>query len=168
MAAVDQHSKLDRGRAAIVEELVDRSAHAAAGVEHIVDEDDRRAFDLERNLARSYSWLESGAVEIVAIVRNVDVPDRMIAGDRFGEPLREPRAAGINAHEPRVVCDRAAHLLHELGERLLGVRQGHEVRRFFRRARIEGSAAPQPHRALPRVLRHARRLRAGPGRRSPS
>ena len=42
-AAVDQHRELDRRGPAEVEQLVDRRAHAAAGVEHVVDQHDRRA-----------------------------------------------------------------------------------------------------------------------------
>ena len=50
-AAVDEHGELDRGRTPVVEELVDRRAHAASGEEHVVDQHDRRAFDVERELA---------------------------------------------------------------------------------------------------------------------
>ena len=37
-AAVDQHGELDARRPAVVEQLVHRRAHRAAGVEHVVDE----------------------------------------------------------------------------------------------------------------------------------
>ena len=47
-AAVDQHGELDARGPAEVEQLVDRGAHAAAGVEHVVDEHDGRAVDVER------------------------------------------------------------------------------------------------------------------------
>src|SRR5215207_4783205 len=41
MAAVDQDGELDTGRAAVLEERVDRGADRAARVEHVVDEDTR-------------------------------------------------------------------------------------------------------------------------------
>ena len=47
-AAVDEHGELDALGTAEIEQLVDRGAHAAAGVEHVVDEHDRRAGDVER------------------------------------------------------------------------------------------------------------------------
>ena len=49
-AAVDQHGKLDARGPPVVEQLVDRRANAAPGVEHVVDQHDRRALDLERQL----------------------------------------------------------------------------------------------------------------------
>ena len=50
VAAVDEHRELDAGRAAEVEERVDRRAHRAPGVEHVVDDHDRAAVDREVEL----------------------------------------------------------------------------------------------------------------------
>ena len=43
VAAVGQHGQLHAPRAAVVEQRVDRRAHGAAGVEHVVHQDDRGA-----------------------------------------------------------------------------------------------------------------------------
>ena len=111
-------------RPAEVEQLVDRGANAAARVEHVVDQHDRRALDLERQLGALDLRLQALAAEIVAIERDVDEADRVVARrSSLREPLGDPGAARIDADEPRVEGDRAAHALGERGERLLGVRQ---------------------------------------------
>src|SRR5213083_2297985 len=46
-AAIDQHRELDGFRPSIVEQLVDRGADRPAGVEHIVNQHDAAAGDLE-------------------------------------------------------------------------------------------------------------------------
>ena len=43
VAAIRQHGELHTARAAVVEQGVDRGAHGAAGVEHVVDQHDGRA-----------------------------------------------------------------------------------------------------------------------------
>ena len=50
-----------------VEELVDRRADAAPRVEDIVDENDRRTFDLEGQLGAFHLGLEARAAEVVAV-----------------------------------------------------------------------------------------------------
>ena len=67
-------------RPAVVEQLVDRGADGAAGVEHVVDEDDVRAFDIERNVASALAPLVQAAlVEVVAVEGDVDGAERLLA-----------------------------------------------------------------------------------------
>lgn len=47
-ATIGEHRELDRGRTAVVEQLVERGAHGAPGVQHVVDKHDARAVDVER------------------------------------------------------------------------------------------------------------------------
>src|SRR2546421_1482488 len=46
-AAIDQHRELDGPRPSGIEELVDRRAHRSAGIEHVVDQHDVAAVDIE-------------------------------------------------------------------------------------------------------------------------
>ena len=50
MAAVDQHQQLHARRAAVVEQRVERGADGAAGVEHVVHQDDVFALHRKRDL----------------------------------------------------------------------------------------------------------------------
>src|SRR3970282_1984980 len=49
-AAVHQRGEPHARRPAVVEQLVQRRAYGAAGVEHVVDQDEIAAFDLEGDL----------------------------------------------------------------------------------------------------------------------
>ena len=50
MAAVDQHQQLHARRAAVIEQRVERRADGAAGVEHVVHQDDVLALHREGDL----------------------------------------------------------------------------------------------------------------------
>ena len=65
--AVHQHRQLDAGRTAIVKQLVDDRARGAAGVEHVIDQHDVTAFDLERQVCRIARDGHAAATEIVAV-----------------------------------------------------------------------------------------------------
>src|ERR1017187_341706 len=71
-AAVDQHGEADRSRPAVIEQFVHRPAHRSTGVEHVVDQDDVAAVDLEWDLRRLYLWMQPGLVEIVAVEGDID------------------------------------------------------------------------------------------------
>ena len=61
MAAVDEHGELDARGPAVVEERLDRGADRAAGVEDVVDEDDRPPFEREVELRRANERLRVAA-----------------------------------------------------------------------------------------------------------
>jgi hypothetical protein len=44
--------ELDAGRTTVVEQFVDRRARRAAGIQHVIDEDQWPAFDIEGNRTR--------------------------------------------------------------------------------------------------------------------
>ena len=56
-------------RAAEVEELVDRGADRAAGIQHVVDQHDLAAVDGERDLAAAALAVQAERAEVVAVQR---------------------------------------------------------------------------------------------------
>src|SRR5437762_526959 len=121
-AAIDQHRELDGFRPSIVEQLVDRGADRTAGVEHIVDQHDAAAGDLEGQRRRRRLGAQSLLRVVVAIERHVDVTYRVLAIQHLGEALVEPRTAGIDADQLGVERDGVVHLVGKPAERRLGVR----------------------------------------------
>ncbi len=68
MAAVDQHQQLHARRAAVIEQRVERGADGAAGVEHVVHQDDVFARDIENGISVALTTgLMSDGGEIVAV-----------------------------------------------------------------------------------------------------
>src|SRR3954447_13462016 len=94
VAAVDEHGKLHARRAAVVEERLDRRADRAAGVEDVVDEDDRHPLEREAELRVAHERLGmprrlAGAHrDVVAVERDVDGTER---GRCTGPLLDQPR-----------------------------------------------------------------------------
>src|SRR5260221_9955249 len=92
-AAVHQRRELDFSRAPVVEQLVHRGTHGAPGVEHVVDHHDVPPVDVERNLGELHLMVQSGGVEIVAVKRDVDRPQR-------GRELQFP----VHPHRRGLAC----------------------------------------------------------------
>ena len=111
MPAVGDHGELDAGRAAVVEQRLDRGADGAAGVEHVVHEDDRAALEpeVEPGVAddrlRVARRLAAAHRDVVAVEGDIDRAEGDLA--RFGralldqalEPLRQRDAAAMDADE---------------------------------------------------------------------
>ena len=116
------NGELDALRPPEVEQLVDRGAHAAPGVEHVVDQHDRRAPDVERQRGALHVGLEAGQRIVVAVVGDVDEPERMPAGDARGEAFGDPRTPRVDADESRIVRDGRQHAPDQRGQRRFGVR----------------------------------------------
>ena len=74
-----QHREFDRLGTPVVEQLVDRGAHRTAGVENVVDEHDAAAGDVEGQRGRFELRAQPFLRVIVAIKRDVDVADRVLA-----------------------------------------------------------------------------------------
>jgi dihydroorotate dehydrogenase len=71
-AAVDEDGELDFFGAAEIHQLVERGPDGAAGVEHVVDEDDYFAFDIFAQLGSVHDRICPDGREVVAIERDVD------------------------------------------------------------------------------------------------
>jgi hypothetical protein len=74
-AAIGENRELDTRRATIVEQFVDRRARRATGIQHVIDQDQRPAFDIEGNRARFDACMQAPFAVIVAVERNVDQTD---------------------------------------------------------------------------------------------
>src|SRR5512134_1115932 len=96
-AAVDEHDERDALGPAVVEQLVHRGAHRAPAVEHIVDQQQLAAVDLERDLGALGVVLQAARRVVVAVERDVHQPERAFHLQHPVQPLGEPRAAGIDA-----------------------------------------------------------------------
>lgn len=140
-AAIREHRELDRGRTAIVEQLVERRAHGAPGVQHVVDEHDARAVDLERQRGRAGLAVQPLLRVVVAMQRDVDDAECRCA-EIAREALGEPRAAAVNAGEPRAArfgerrAVRGADLVEQDAVKRLGVNGAHG--RTIDRDTVEG------------------------------
>ena len=80
--SVDEHCELDALGAAVIEERLDRRADRPPGVEDVVDEDDRLAFEREVERRRTDNGLcvqrraASANLNVVAVEGDVDRADR--------------------------------------------------------------------------------------------
>ena len=130
-AAVDQHGQRDARRPAEVGELVERGADRASGVEHVVDDHDVLAVDVDRDLRLPDDRTRSDRLQVVAIERDVERAlwhVGLLAFDDRGYDLRrELNAAALNADDDEIV--RAVVQLDDL--------VGHAPQRSIERARIE-------------------------------
>src|SRR5437660_11150888 len=116
-AAIDQHRELDGVRPPIVEQLVDRGADRTSGVEHIVDQNDAAAGDLEGQRRRRGLGTQALLRVVVAIERHVDVTYRVLAIQHLGEAFGEPRTAGMDADQLGVERDGVVHTAGKPAER---------------------------------------------------
>ena len=116
MAAIDEDGEADRLRPAEVDEGVHRRPDRAAGVEDVVDEDDRRPVQVERQVRALHDRLLGDERQVVAVEGDVERPDRdrgrLVLGDRGGDPAGERHAAALDAHEDQ--SGRPRLLLHDL------------------------------------------------------
>src|SRR4029077_3635015 len=97
VAPVDEHGELDARRSAVVEESLDGRADRAAGVEDVVDEDDRPSVEREIELRRADEWLSrerrlaATDGDVVAVEGDVDGAQRGLdAGPLFDQPRQPP------------------------------------------------------------------------------
>ena len=84
-----------------VEQLVHRGADRAAGVEHVVDQHQLAAVDVERDLAAARLAVQADAAEVVAMQGDGEQAERHRGAERAVQALGEPRAAGVDADERR-------------------------------------------------------------------
>src|SRR5919106_2473764 len=109
VAAVGEDRELDAGRAAVVEERLDRGADRPTGVEDVVDEDAGPALQREVELGgtderlRVPGGLTGADLDVVPVEGDVDGADRHLdAGallDQPAQPVGEWHAARVDADE---------------------------------------------------------------------
>src|SRR5690348_2353568 len=156
-APVDEHGELDRLRSPVVEQLVDRGANGPAGVQHVIDQHDAARADFEGQRGRRRVRAQASRGVVVAVERDVDEADGVVAGKDLRQALGEPRASGVDTHQSGIESDGPAHLVREQAENDLGVRK-----RLVRQGRPARGSGQPSNRARPCAYA-AKRLRpAGP------
>src|SRR5688572_25859995 len=113
-AAVGQHHQRDARRPAVVEQLVHGGAHRAAAVEHVVDQQQLAAVDVERDLGALRVVLQAACRVVVAVESDVHQPQRALHAEHLVKALRQPRPAGIEAHHGAFRPDARPQLADEL------------------------------------------------------
>ncbi len=107
MAAVNQHAKPDAARAAQIEEAVHRGAHCAAGVEHVVDEQQVAVVNRERDFARLHYGLRGDRGQIVAVKGDIERAHGNLrfgrGANRFCKAFGERNATTPNAYKRQVL-----------------------------------------------------------------
>src|SRR2546425_2801972 len=87
-AAVGEDHQRNARRAAVVEQLVHRSAHRAAGVKHVIDQQQIPAVDVEWNLGALRVVMQPAGVIVVAVERDVHQAERRSEERRVGKECR--------------------------------------------------------------------------------
>src|SRR3954469_6657587 len=96
-AAVGEHHERDARRPTVVEKLVHRRAHGAAGIEHVVDQQQLASVDVEGNARALGIVVQALRVVIIAIEGDVHQAERLLEAEQAVQPLGEPGAAGVEA-----------------------------------------------------------------------
>ncbi len=73
-AALDQGGQHHRGRAAVVEQLVERGADGAPGLQHVVHQHDVAIVHGHRQVRGAYLRVHADAGEVVAVEGDVELP----------------------------------------------------------------------------------------------
>src|SRR5262249_23708653 len=107
VAAIDQNQELHARRTAVIKQRVKRGADRAAGVEHVIHEDDILALHGKRNIGAAHDGLDVYCRKVVAIEIDIEDADRDLALlerlDFRRQPLRHRDAAAANAYEGELV-----------------------------------------------------------------
>src|SRR6266581_4080887 len=106
-AAVHQHAQRDALGAPEVGELVERGADGAAGVEHVVHDDDVFPREVARDAGLPDHGLGAHGLEVVAVQGDVEGAagheHALFLLDELGDPLGELDAAPLDADEDEIV-----------------------------------------------------------------
>src|SRR6266550_4472180 len=103
VAPVDEYGQADGLRPTEVDERVHCGADRPPGVEDVVDEDDRRAVEIERQIRALDDWLLGDEREVVTVEGDVERPDRhidpLVLRDRGGNSAGERDAPTLDPDE---------------------------------------------------------------------
>jgi len=104
VAAVDENDQLNHFRPAELDQRVERRANGAAGVEHIVDEQDPLLVDRERNFRLADERLRAHrrAHQVVTVERDVERAGRHLA---MADLAQQPRQTPGQRHPARADAD---------------------------------------------------------------
>ncbi len=147
MAAVGEHGELDAGRAAVVEQRLDRGADRAPGEEDVVDDDDRARVDVEVQVRRVDDGRAAAGRDVVAVEGDVEVAERDVdvvqLGDEALQALGEHGAAAVDAdeREPLRVAAVLDDLVRDARERPAHVLAVEDDLRFWHRV-LPGLTGP--------------------------
>lgn len=73
-AAIDQHRELHLGRAPVIEELVKRGVDGPPRKKHVVDEEDRGAIDVGRDMRWREFFRDGVSADVIPMEGNVERP----------------------------------------------------------------------------------------------
>src|SRR5258706_874334 len=113
-AAVGEHDQRATRRAAVIEDLLHRRAHGPAAEEHVIDQQQLGAVDVERDLGALGVVLEATRRVVVAVEGDVHQAQRRLDAELLVQPLRQPCAAGVEADHRGLRTDERLQLAHEL------------------------------------------------------
>src|SRR5579859_989772 len=94
MTAIDQYRELNRARPAKVHQRIHRGACSPPVVDHVIDEHDDLAVD-HGHVARRPLAVVRSQVEVVAMARDVELPERNIATFECCQHCREPSGQDV-------------------------------------------------------------------------
>ena len=105
MSAVDEHGELHPLRPPIVEQRLDRRPHGPAREQHVVNDHDRQAGDVEVDVGGVQNRGVGPARQIVAVEADVEIAEGNLCAEQVLEhPVQatgENRAAPVDADECR-------------------------------------------------------------------
>src|SRR5581483_8093067 len=136
IAAVDQNCELHAARAAEIDQLIQRGAHSAPSVKHIIDQDDRAVFDVAGQFGSANARLCSHRRKIVAIKGDVEDYYRRTRAFQIsnlvGDAIRERHTAAAYPHHDQIMyavsfCD---DFRSQTGQRAVDARVVHDAGLF--------------------------------------
>jgi hypothetical protein len=142
--AVDEDEELDARGTAVVEKGVQCGANGAAGVEHVIHQNDVFAGDRKRNVRGTHNGFDTHGAEIVAVEVNIENADwncPVLEGlDLGSEALRHGNAAAANANERKLieVLGLLQNLVREPDQGSIDLGRTHELRFFANERHICG------------------------------
>ena len=96
-ASINQARELHAGGAAEIKNFIERRAQRAAGMNHIIDEQNMATLDGEINFSRFLLWVQADAGKVIAMQCHGECAERVRCAQKFVQPRRHPRTAGKNA-----------------------------------------------------------------------
>jgi hypothetical protein len=132
VAPVDEDREANGARPPELAQRVEGGPYGPARVQHVVDEDDRLALDLEGQVGALDDRRFTEPGEVVAVEGDIERPDRqpfaLVLGDRIRQSVGQRHAAALDADEhelgrPGVLLD---DLVRDPHDRPADVVRGHD------------------------------------------